>query len=352
MSHTTHTLAALLGAELEPGAPERPVTAMSGLEDARPGDIAFLGNPAYAKHMATTRATAVLVPPAWQQKTRDEGGGAVPPVLLRVGDPNAAFARLAPVFGPPPVTRAPGIHPTAVVAATASVAPDAHVGPHAVIDAYAVVRARAVVEAFVFVGAGAVVGEDSRLHPRATLREGCLVGRRCILHSGAVVGGDGFGFAVSVTPEGRVDVQKIPQVGIVEIGDDVEVGSNTTIDRARFGRTRVGNCVKIDNLVQVGHNVQIGDCTGIMAQVGIAGSAKIGGGVMLWSQSGISGHLTVHDRAQVGPQAGVTSDVPAGGYVIGSPAEDRRGFIAKRLLLKSVEHLKKRVAALEQRLGV
>jgi len=346
MTHTTHSIAALLGAQLEPNAPDLPVTAMSSLEDARPGDISFLGNPKYEKQMDTTRATAVLVPVSWQWQGLATDTTSRP-VLLRVADPNKAFAQLAPLFGPPPVVREAGIHPTAVVASSASVAPGAHIGPYVVIEENAVIHDRAVIEAFAFVGAGVVVGEETRFFPRATLLEGCRVGKRCILHSGAVIGGDGFGFTISVTPEGAVKVEKIPQIGIVEIGDDVEVGSNSTIDRARFGRTRVGNSVKIDNLVQIGHNVQIGDYTGVMAQAGVAGSAKVGSGVILWSQAGISGHLTIHDRAQVGPQAGVTGDIPTGEYVIGSPAETKREFLAYRLLLKTVERLKKRVAALE-----
>ena len=346
MPHTIHTLATLLNAAPEPGAPELPVAAMSSLEDARPGDISFLGNLKYEKQMASTLATAVLVPAAWQWPDAATDAGKRP-VLLRVEDPSKAFAQLAPVFGPPPVVREPGIHPTAVIAPSATVAPGAHVGPYAVIDADAAIHDRAVVEAFVFIGAGAVVGEATRLHPHVILREGCVLGKRCVVHGGAVIGGDGFGFTVSVTPEGAVSVEKIPQVGIVEIGDDVEIGSNTTLDRARFGRTRVGNSVKIDNLVQIGHNVRIGDYTGIVAQAGVAGSTKIGSGVMLWAQAGISGHLTVNDRAQVGPQAGVASDVPAGAYVIGTPAETKREFLAHRLLLKTVERLKRRVEALE-----
>ena len=347
MTHTTHSLAALLGAQLDPGAPDLPITAMSSLEDARPGDISFLGNSKYEKQMAATRATAVLVPLSWQWPTA-HGDARPPAALLRVSDPNKAFAQLASIFGPPPVVRAPGIHPSAIIAPTASVAPDAHIGPYAVIEDHAVIHARAIVEAFAFIGAGVVIGDDTRLYPRVTLREGCRVGRRCILHSGVVIGGDGFGFTISTTPDGRPEIQKIPQIGVVEIGDDVEVGCNSTIDRARFGRTRVGNSVKIDNLVQIGHNARIGDFTGIMAQVGVAGSAKIGNGVMLWSQSGVSGHLTVHDRAQVGPQAGVTSDVPPGEYVFGSPAETKREFLANRLLLKDVKRLKKRLDALEK----
>jgi len=349
MPHTTHSLAALLNAQLEPNAPDLPVTAMSSLEDARPGDISFLGNPKYEKQMAATRATAVLVPGSWNfdatTRRRDDT-----PVLMRVEDPNKSFAQLAPIFGPPPVTRAPGIHPTAVIAATASVAATAHIGPYVVIDDNAVIHERAIIEAFTFIGAGVVVGDGTKIYPHVCIREGCKIGKRCILHCGAVVGGDGFGFTISVTPEGRVDVQKIPQTGVVEIGDDVEVGCNSAIDRARFGRTRVGNSVKIDNLVQIGHNVQIGDYTGIMAQAGVAGSTKVGSGVMLWSQSGISGHLTIHDRAQVGPQAGLTRDVPSGEYFMGTPAETKREFLAQRLALKNVERLKKRVAALEEML--
>ena len=347
MSSTLHSLATLLNAHAEPDAPDLPIAAMSSLEDARTGDISFLGNPKYEKQMTATRASAVLVPMTWQWQ---EPATATHnrPVLLRVEDPGKAFAQLAPIFGPPPVVRAPGIHPTALIAPDAVIAPDAHVGPYAVIEARAEVGAAAVVEAFVFLGERAVVGEASHLYPHVTVREGCTLGKRCVIHSGAVIGGDGYGFTVSVTPEGRVAIEKIPQVGIVEIGDDVEIGSNTALDRARFGRTRIGNSVKIDNLVQVGHNVQVGDYTGIMAQVGIAGSAKIGSGVILWAQSGISGHLTVHDRAQVGPQAGVIESIPEGAYTIGTPAGTKREFLAgRRILVKTVERLRKRLEALE-----
>jgi len=151
-------------------------------------------------------------------------------------------------------------------------------------------------------------------------------------------------------PDGTIAVEEIPQLGIVELGDDVEVGCNTTIDRARFGRTRIGNATKIDNLVQIGHNVQIGDCSGVIAQAGVAGSTRIGSGCLIWAQAGISGHLTIGDRAQVGPKSGLSKDAPPGEYVLGLPALPKREFASTLLLPRLVEKLKARVEALEARL--
>lgn len=346
---TVATLARHLNGSVE-GDAALPVTAMSSLEDARPGDVSFLGNPKYEKHMAATRATAVIVPLAWQwQGLATATAPEKRPALIRVEHPDKAFAALAPVFGPPQPKRAPGIHPTAVIAPTASIGEDVFIGPYVVVDDAARIGKGAVIEAHCFIGAGAVIGNGTHLYPLVTFREGCRAGERCIIHSGAVIGGDGFGFTIEMTAEG-VKVEKIPQVGIVEIGNNVEIGSNAAIDRARFGRTRIGDTVKIDNLVQIGHNVQVGDLTGIVAQSGVAGSTRIGSGVMLWAQSGISGHLTIHDRAQVGPQAGVSKDVPAGDFVIGTPAVGKREFMQARLLNKTVDRLRRRVEDLENRL--
>ena len=318
--------------------------ALSSLEEARTGDITFFKDSKYEKRLAVTRASAVLVPRAWH-------GTCAAPAVIRVDDPNAAFAKVGEWFAPPPIVRAPGIHPTAIIGSGVRLGQDVHVGPWTVIEDGAMIGDRSVIEAQVFIGQRAELGEACHIYPQVTIREGCKLGRRVILHSGVRIGGDGYGYNPIVHADGSIVIEKIQQVGIVELGDDVEVGCNTTIDRARFGRTRIGNCTKIDNLVQIGHNVQVGDMSGIIAQAGVAGSTRIGSGCLIWAQAGISGHLTIGDRAQVGPKSGLSKDVPEGEYYIGLPACPKREFGAQLLLPRQVEKLKKQVAELQAKLA-
>ena len=322
---------------------ERELVALSSLEEARAGDITFFKESKYEKRLAVTRASAVLVPRAWQ-------GVCAAPAVIRVDDPNAAFAKVGEWFAPPPVVRAPGVHPTAIIGSGVRLGRDVHIGPYTVIEDGAAIGDGSVIEAQVFIGQRAELGEACHIYPQVTVREGCRLGRRVILHSGVRIGGDGYGYNPIVRADGTITIEKIPQVGIVELGDDVEVGCNTTIDRARFGRTRIGNCTKIDNLVQIGHNVQVGDMSGIIAQAGVAGSTRIGSGCLIWAQAGISGHLTIGDRAQVGPKSGLSKDVPEGEYYIGLPACPKREFGAQLLLPRQVDKLKKQVAELQARL--
>ena len=319
------------------------IVSLSSLEEARAGDITFFKDSKYGRWLATTRASAVLVPRAWQGTC---GASAV----IRVDDPNAAFAKVGEWFAPPPVVRAPGVHPTAIIGPGVRLGQDVHVGAWTVIEEGSTIGDRCVIEAQVFVGQHVAIGESSHLYPQVTVREGCKLGKRVILHSGVRIGGDGYGYNPVIGADGSIRIEKIQQVGIVELGDDVEIGCNTTIDRARFGRTRIGNCTKIDNLVQIGHNVQVGDMSGIIAQAGVAGSTHIGSGCLIWAQAGISGHLTIGDRAQVGPASGLSKDVPPGEYYIGLPACPKREFGAQLLLPRQVEKLKEQVAALKARL--
>ncbi len=343
MSMTVHELAERLGGDLT-GDGSLEIVALASLTEARAGDVSFFKDAKYARHLSATRASAVLVPQAWQ-------GTCPAPAVIRVQDPNRAFSQAAVWFAPPPVARAPGIHPTAVIAPSARLGQDVHVGPWTVIEDGAVIGDRAVIEAQVFVGARVELGEGCHIYPQVTVREGCKLGRRVILHSGVRIGGDGYGYNPVFRPDGTISIEKIPQLGIVELGDDVEVGCNATIDRARFGRTRIGNSTKIDNLVQIGHNVQVGDYSGIIAQAGVAGSTRIGSGCIIWAQAGLSGHLTIGDRAQVGPKSGLSKDVPEGEYYLGLPAYPKREFAATLLVPRQVEKLKQRVAALEARLN-
>ncbi|HNX33098.1 MAG TPA: UDP-3-O-(3-hydroxymyristoyl)glucosamine N-acyltransferase [Kiritimatiellia bacterium] len=339
---TVNELVTRLGGQLT-GDGSLEIAALASLAEARPGDVSFFKDAKYAAPLAATRASAVLVPSAWQ-------GDCPAPALIRVADPNAAFAKAAEWFAPPPVVRAPGIHPTAVIGQNVRLGKDVHIGPWTVIEDDTVIGDRAVIEAQVFIGQRVELGEDSHIYPQVTIREECKLGRRVILHSGVRIGGDGYGYNPVFRPDGTISIEKIPQLGSVELGDDVEVGCNTTIDRARFGRTRIGNATKIDNLVQIGHNVQIGDYSGIIAQAGVAGSTRIGSGCLIWAQAGLSGHLTIGDRAQVGPKSGLSKDVPEGEYYLGLPAIPKRDFAATLLVPRQVEKLKRQVAELTAKL--
>jgi len=236
----------------------------------------------------------------------------------------------------------PGVHPTAVVAPGVVIPESATVGPHCVVEAEATVGERSHLQARVFVGRGAAVGADCWLMPGSTVMAECTLGRRVRLHPGAVIGSDGFGYEFVA---GRHE--KVPQVGTVELGDDVEIGANTTIDRSRFEKTLVGEGTKIDNLVQVGHNVIIGRHCMICAQAGIAGSCILGDYVILGGQVGLAGHLTVGAQAQVAAQSGVMEDVPVKASVFGSPSQARM-LEARILALRNrLPELFKRVDALE-----
>ena len=324
-------LARALGGTLEGGDVE--VFACGGLEEARPGDVSFCKDPKHVKLVESTKASVVLLPPGW-----DKGA---PCSIIRVADPNHACMAAARMFAPPEPVRAPGVHPTALVDASVKLGKDVHVGPFTVIEKGAEIGDGAVIEAQVFVGEGCRVGAKTHVYPQVTLREGTIVGSGCIIHCGVRLGGDGYGFNNGRREDGSVYIEKIPQLGIVEIGDGVEIGSNTTIDRARIGRTYIGPMTKIDNLVQIGHNVKVKGYSGLIAQSGVAGSSEIGYGCLIWAQAGISGHIKIADGVQVGPQAGVPQSLDGSvKYVLGTPAESMKEFGGRVLLPKMVAKIK------------
>jgi UDP-3-O-[3-hydroxymyristoyl] glucosamine N-acyltransferase len=327
-------IAGRLGARLV-GDGNLEITGLASLAEAAAGDISFLANPRYTPAVAETRASAVLLADAWT--------GECPCAVLYVANPDRAFAEVALMLSPPPVSFAPGVHPTAVIAADVRLGANVTVGPHVVIQPGAVIGDRTVLVAGCYVGHQAVIGSDCRLYAHVSVRERCVLGARVIIHDGAVIGSDGFGY----TPDKHGVWQKVMQLGIVEIGDDVEIGANVTIDRARFGKTRIGNGVKIDNLVQVAHNVQIGEHSVMASQVGISGSTRIGRHVQLGGQAGLAGHLHVGDGAVVGAQAGVTKDVPGNCFVSGYPAMDHRKATRLHAHLMRLPELKERVRELE-----
>ncbi len=319
------------------GDPDTPITGISGIREARPGDITFVANRRYAHLLTDCRASAVVV-------SEDLPNCSLPSIIVR--NPDTAFAAIVDAFAPPAPVIEKGIHPTAVIAASAKVGRDASIGAYCVVEEGAVIGDAAVIYPQVYVGHFASVGAGSKLYPQVVIRERCIIGLNCIIHSGTVIGSDGFGFS---TVSGVH--QKIPQIGFVEVEDEVEIGANVAVDRARFGRTRIGKGTKIDNLVQIAHNVEIGPNCLIVAQAGIAGSTRIGRNVILAGQSGVDGHKTVGDNVVVGAKAGVTRDLPSNLFVSGFPAQDHESELKLQATIRKLPAIIRHVKALEERLS-
>jgi UDP-3-O-[3-hydroxymyristoyl] glucosamine N-acyltransferase len=307
---------------------------IKGLDEAEEGDLTFLANPKYRKRLETTRASAVLVAPGNELPAK---------TLIVVQDPYAALAKLLAWFYPPEETFT-GISDRAVIEEGAIVAPDATLYPLAFVGKGARVEHRAVLYPGVAVGRNAVIGEDSILHPSVTVYRRCIIGKRVILHAGVVVGSDGFGYANPAREN-----LKVPQVGIVQIDDDVEVGANTTIDRGTLGKTWIKSGVKIDNLVMIAHNVVIGENSVIVAQVGISGSTKLGRSVVLGGQAGLVGHITLGDGAMAAAKAGISKDVPAGQIIAGAPAIPHREWLRLQGTLSRLPEMRSKIIALSKK---
>lgn len=341
MELTLAELAKRLGAELRGDGTVR-VHGVAGIREAGPGQVTFLANPRYEEFLAATRASAVIVPP---------GTGEIAAVALVTPEPYLAFVDALQIFDPGvEETVPPGVHPAALVDPSAVIDPTAGIGPFAVVEAGARIGPRSVLMAGTYVGPAARLGADCVLYPHVTVRKETEIGDRVVIHAGAVIGDDGFGFA----PEGD-GYRKIPQVGRVVIGDDCEIGANATIDRATTGVTRIGRGCRIDNLVMIAHGVEVGENTIICAQAGISGSARLGRHVVLGGQAGVGGHLTIGDGARVGGQGGVTKSIPPGESWSGYPAQPHirasRAYAGLRELpetLKRLRQLERRLRALEQ----
>jgi UDP-3-O-[3-hydroxymyristoyl] glucosamine N-acyltransferase len=328
-------IAALVGGAFE-GATDPEISGVAAIDRAGAEDLTFVAHPKYAAYLPQARAAALLV----SNELVARADSALPRIVVK--DVHRALAQVLAHFYPearPPA----GIHPTAVIGE------GAELGNDVVIEAYAVIGARARIGDRVWIGAHTVIGDDCmladdvRLHPHVTLYSKVTMGERCIMHSGARIGSDGFGYTF-VNGQHR----KVPQVGGVVIGNDVEIGANSTVDRGSVGPTEIGNGVKIDNLVHVAHNVRIGDLSVIVAQVGISGSTVLGKGVTLAGQSGLPGHLHIGDGATIGAKSAPIGDVPAGATYTGFPAVPHREFLRAQGALLKLHDLQKRVRALEQ----
>ncbi len=309
MAVTLGQLAELTGSTVR-GDAATAIAGVAGLHNARPGDLALAADPRYAALVARTAASALVVGAAFD-------ASATPLPLLVAAEPVRAFEQIAGRLCPESPAPEPGVHPTAVVAPDADIGPGVAIGAHCVVESGAAIGAGTVLRPLAFVGRDARIGRDCLLHPLVAVLDRCVVGDRVILHSGVVIGADGYGYE---TRDGMH--HKLPQRGIAEVGDDVEIGANSTVDRARFGRTLVGAGTKIDNLVMVAHNVVVGEHSLLVGQCGIAGSAVLGHHVTVAAQAGVVGHIEVGHGAIVGAQAGVLRNVPPGHVVLGSPAQE------------------------------
>jgi UDP-3-O-[3-hydroxymyristoyl] glucosamine N-acyltransferase len=349
-------LAALVGGRVA-GDAALPLIGVAPLDLAGPQHLSVFHHPRYREQLRKSRAGAVVVSPEVAASADVQGKN-----LLVTAEPYLAFAKIAVAFHERPAVR-PGIHATAVVDDSANVDPSAEVGALAYVGPGVVVGARSVLRSGVTLEAETRVGEGCLLHARSVVRERCVLGDRVILQPGAVVGSDGFGYAFD--PVGNPDLRgrgphhlKVPQVGIVVLEDDVELGANACVDRATLGETRIGRGTKIDNLVQVAHNVTIGPNSILCAQAGIAGSSALGEGVILGGQAGVSGHLKLGKGAKLGAQSGVMDDIPDGEAWGGFPAHAlndwfRTAAAVRRLpgLLREIAKLKKQIAELERRIA-
>jgi len=316
------------------------VESVQGIDEAGPGEITFIANAQYEKKLQTTKASAILV----SRDTECSGKN-----LIQVDDPYVALGKLLALFYPEE-TELQGISAQAMIEEGAEISPSAVVYPGVYVGRGARIDSGVVLYPGVFIGREVVVGEGSVLYSNVSVYRRCLIGRRVILHAGAVVGSDGFGFA----NPGR-DNMKIPQIGIVQIDDDVEIGANTTIDRATLGRTWIQRGAKIDNLVQIAHNVVVGEKSIIVSQVGVSGSTRLGKSVILGGQAGLVGHLEIGDFAMVGAQTGVHEDVPARTVVSGSPCMPHRNWLRSMACVPRLPEMRsslnavlKRVDALEK----
>ena len=335
---TLKELAVFSGGELHGGDPAQSISGAAALSEAVAGEVSFYADPRYLSRLRKTQASAIFVPLTFSEQTSA--------AQIRVSNPSKAFEHVVLKLAPKPIVFAPGIHPTAVVDPSAKLGARVSVQPHAVIETGAHIGENSVIGAGSYVGQETVIGESCVIYPNVTLRERTKIGARVIIHSGAVIGADGFGFE---TVEGRY--QKIPQIGIVQIDDDVEIGANTTIDRARFGRTWIQEGVKIDNLVQIAHNVIIGKNSIIAAQTGISGSTRIGDNVKMAGQVGVIGHLTIENDTVIAAQSGISKDLPGGAW-FGSPAVPLPEAKRQIALIHRLQKLVDRIKAIERKLGL
>jgi UDP-3-O-[3-hydroxymyristoyl] glucosamine N-acyltransferase len=333
---TARQAAEMVGGELA-GKEDIVFTGVAALRDAGPSQISFLGNKKYAQQAKESSAGLLLVEKTYSEPPRE--GQA----LVKCERPEVEFSKVAMFFAPPPIKFPPGIHSSAVIAKSAKIGSGVHIGANVTVEEEAVIGDNSVVAANCYVGHFAKIGRGCLIYPLVSIRERCVIGNNVIVHGCAVIGSDGFGFA----PDPKGGLMKLPQTGIVQIDDDVEIGACVTIDRARFGKTWLKRGVKVDNLVQIAHNVVVGEFSLLIAQCGIAGSAEIGRGVILAAKVGINGHISLGDGVKVAGTSGVAKSVPAGKEVMGTPAEFPREWFERFSLPRKAKKLEEKIEKLE-----
>jgi len=335
-TYTLTELAKIAGGNLA-GDGNTTITGVAGIRDAGPGEITFLANLKYGEFLATTRASAIIAP---------RGTECSVPVI-ETDDPYLGFLKVLTVFAEAcKVTYPNGIHEAAVVDPGAQIGDNVSIGPHCQICSGAEIGDNTTILMSTFVGGGVEIGENCLIYPNVTIREGSSIGSRVVLHPGVVVGSDGFGFA-----KDRDTIRKIPQIGSVVIEDDVEIGSNSTIDRATTGVTRICAGVKIDNLVMIAHNVVVGKNSMLAGQVGISGSTELGEHVIMAGQAGTVGHIKIGHRAVVGAQSGVSKSVPDDTTVFGYPAREHRKSLKLEAYTRRLPELYEKIKQLENRIA-
>ena len=343
MRKTLKEIADFIGGEVA-GDKNIVITGISGIKEAHKGDITFLANPKYFALLEKTRASAVIIPRDMSVEARS---------VIRSDNPSLAFTKLISLLEIPEMRHPRGIHPSVILGQGVTLGKNVGIGPYVVIGDSVSIGDNTVIYSGTYIGHYSKIGKDSLVYPNVSIRERITMGERVIIHSGTVIGSDGFGF---IEVEGTH--RKIPQVGTVEIGDDVEIGANVSIDRARFDKTVIGAGTKIDNLVQIAHNVVIGDNSIIVAQVGISGSTAVGKNVILAGQVGVVGHINIGDNAVVMAQSGVNKSIPPGSVFWGYPAKPAE--IARKVnacvqnlprLYETIAQLKKKIEELEASLN-
>jgi len=335
MPLTVTDIAAIIGGTVD-GDGSVEITGLTKIEDAQPGQLSFIANPKYHKFIETTHASAVMVDLEFPLSDK---------TLIRINNPYFAFLKMAEHFyvQEPPISI--GIHPTAVIGEDCEIGEKSAVGAHVVIGKKCKIGKNTTLHPGVVLGDNVEIGENSLIYANVSIREKCRIGNNVIIHMGAVIGADGFGFAF----EGG-KYHKLPQMGNVVIEDDVEIGANTTVDRATMGETLIKQGAKIDNLVQIAHNVQIGENTVVAAQTGFSGSIKVGNGVKIGGQAGFVGHIEIGDNALIGAQSGVTKSVPENAFISGYPARPHIKAKREEASLAKLPDLLKKIKILESQL--
>jgi UDP-3-O-[3-hydroxymyristoyl] glucosamine N-acyltransferase len=336
MEYSARQIAEVLKGTVE-GDPGVMVSNLSKIEEGKPGTLSFLANPVYTKYIYTTEASVIVVNRDFVPSQPVAG------TLIRVENAYAAFANLLEIFTKKKAEKS-GISPLCYISESAKIGENVYIGEFAFIGEHAVIGNNARIYPQVYIGENAVVGDSTTLHPGVKLYYDSVVGKNCLIHSGVVVGADGFGFA----PQAGTEYKKIPQTGNVVIEDNVEIGANTTIDRATLGSTMIHSGVKLDNQIRIAHNAEIGENTVIAGLSGVAGSTKVGRNCMIAAQVGIAGHITIGDNVIIGARSGVESDIKDGAIVLGAPAVEFGK--AKRLYViwKNLDQVVNRINQIEK----